>query len=601
MATDTPAHGSPSIDTSPSQHASNTDSTSPVAVSEIQTNSQPHDDSVMSFSSQTQDVEKHPKGKRKRTAAKDKMILEEAYNRNPKPDKQARLDIVQRVSLNEKEVQIWFQNRRQNDRRKSRPLSAEEVASMRYSGAHNPFSSAPTDASVYGTQQNHLNQSFSDPAQTEAPFYSSPGHAGSGTSSSQQLSTPLPASQDGQSQPYPSSAESAASAPVGYLANRWNVGASFSTPSTVNRHHGDDSIRRDDSLACSPDTSFQSTQSQSGTKNIRLSLSLEGKAELVPAVSPDRISTVAVLPPRAPLQRSRSAITLPPLSSLMKATGTTTTTRRPSFRGRSRDVAAWTSAAHSEPCDELMAQAENESNGSAIAAISLLRSTSSSAMFPMGNSSMTKRSVTPLSGRANLQRSHEDEDSEPAKKRRMLARASSSIARLETSATTAEDDASLGKESPQDRLKVARLLSPTDSDKENLSPDEDGNPRSGGVGPRRPLPTTTAKATGGANPRRTAGRVLQENGASLLNARANTAPSGGLKRGGKGQDGSVDIFEDVGSAKKLVLSPGKQRMAGRGGKEDDVEKFMRGEVSPSKKPDMDCVAGLLSLSQGAWR
>lgn len=39
--------------------------------------------------------------------AKDKMILEEAYSRNPKPDKQARLEIVERVSLNEKEVQVW--------------------------------------------------------------------------------------------------------------------------------------------------------------------------------------------------------------------------------------------------------------------------------------------------------------------------------------------------------------------------------------------------------------------------------------------------------------------------------------------------------------
>lgn len=36
------------------------------------------------------------------------MILEEAYNTNPKPDKQARLDIVERVSLNEKEVQVRF-------------------------------------------------------------------------------------------------------------------------------------------------------------------------------------------------------------------------------------------------------------------------------------------------------------------------------------------------------------------------------------------------------------------------------------------------------------------------------------------------------------
>lgn len=36
----------------------------------------------------------------------DKAILESAYNANPKPDKAARLDIVKRVSLNEKEVQV---------------------------------------------------------------------------------------------------------------------------------------------------------------------------------------------------------------------------------------------------------------------------------------------------------------------------------------------------------------------------------------------------------------------------------------------------------------------------------------------------------------
>lgn len=42
-------------------------------------------------------------------SAKDKAILEAAYNANPKPDKAARLDIVKRVSLNEKEVQVRVQ------------------------------------------------------------------------------------------------------------------------------------------------------------------------------------------------------------------------------------------------------------------------------------------------------------------------------------------------------------------------------------------------------------------------------------------------------------------------------------------------------------
>jgi hypothetical protein len=42
----------------------------------------------------------------------DKTILESAYNANPKPDKAARLDLVRRVSLNEKEVQVSLQLQR---------------------------------------------------------------------------------------------------------------------------------------------------------------------------------------------------------------------------------------------------------------------------------------------------------------------------------------------------------------------------------------------------------------------------------------------------------------------------------------------------------
>ena len=40
------------------------------------------------------------------SSAKDKSVLEAAYHANPKPDKAARLEIVNRVSLNEKEVQV---------------------------------------------------------------------------------------------------------------------------------------------------------------------------------------------------------------------------------------------------------------------------------------------------------------------------------------------------------------------------------------------------------------------------------------------------------------------------------------------------------------
>ncbi|KAF2858224.1 FAD/NAD(P)-binding domain-containing protein [Piedraia hortae CBS 480.64] len=66
--------------------------------------------------------------KRKRTSPEDQVILEAAYQRDSRPDKIARLALSQHVSLGEKEVQIWFQNRRQSSRRKARPLSPCEVA-----------------------------------------------------------------------------------------------------------------------------------------------------------------------------------------------------------------------------------------------------------------------------------------------------------------------------------------------------------------------------------------------------------------------------------------------------------------------------------------
>ncbi|KAF1965977.1 hypothetical protein BU23DRAFT_560668 [Bimuria novae-zelandiae CBS 107.79] len=70
------------------------------------------------------DVDNKPlaRQKRRRTSKEDEEILKTEYAKNPKPDKAARIEIVGKVALGEKEVQIWFQNRRQNDRRRARPL-----------------------------------------------------------------------------------------------------------------------------------------------------------------------------------------------------------------------------------------------------------------------------------------------------------------------------------------------------------------------------------------------------------------------------------------------------------------------------------------------
>ncbi|TQV97257.1 homeobox transcription factor [Cordyceps javanica] len=519
-------------------------------------------------------MEKHPKGKRKRTAAKDKMILEEAYKANPKPDKQARLDIVNRVSLNEKEVQIWFQNRRQNDRRKSRPLSPQELAALRFNGLHG-VSTDPM-AVAASVSSSEMPASMSAHVPPEAQAISPPRNSPQPVPAAAQLLTATPRasgpanpqlpettpenrdlSSSQSSQDGPPSVAHSFSSSVGYLANRWNIGSSFSTPAGQIRD-ADDSPRFFVPSSCVSDTTHNASQRQSQS-NVRLSLSLEGKAELVDNASsptrpsPQKYSSGPDFPRQRGLKRSYSAlptVTLPPISTL-------TSFLPPRLaRGRSRDVQAWQSCADSETRDELTTHAEHESNGSAVAAISLLRSTSG--VLQASNSKRNTPVSTPRDGHY-------------AKKAK-FSRAISSVGRLEH--TGKENDELFGKGDA--KVKVNILASPTDSDKENWSPDEDGNAAVGGS--RRPLPPASTKPK---NPRRLGRNVLQSRSPGKLGGRANTAPSRP-----RGMKDSVDIFEDE---------------ATRVSRDADVEKFMRGQVSPSKKPDMDCVAGLLSLSQGAWR
>ena len=104
--------------------------------------------------------------------------MEAAYTRDPKPDKDARLKLVEQVALGEKEVQvrrhstplalintliasaqIWFQNRRQSSRRRSRPLLPHEVVQYQLarsglSASHVPDVENATSAD-HGNSANH--------------------------------------------------------------------------------------------------------------------------------------------------------------------------------------------------------------------------------------------------------------------------------------------------------------------------------------------------------------------------------------------------------------------------------------------------------------
>ncbi|RYP92716.1 hypothetical protein DL770_001105 [Monosporascus sp. CRB-9-2] len=558
------------------------------------------------------ECEKHPKGKRKRTTTQDKAILEAAYNSNPKPDKAARLDIVTRVSLNEKEVQIWFQNRRQNDRRKSRPLSPQEIAALRYGGGMQVISAEPAQlGSQAGGEQSQETRGEAGAVSSVVQQPSTPGHAESRRASqaspeeaqagqSVALDAPLKSEGDGsESDTLPSSQKGetegdsqilshSASSSIGYLSNRWNFGNPFSASSAFDRA-AEDPFRHVTIFAFAAPALT------------------EGKAELVasqpspPRPAPLQLPVEAdILPPvrtHRTLHRSRSAIdgvTLPPISTL-------TAHLPPQLkRGRSRDVQAWESCCEADTRDELTKQAENESSGSAVAAISLLRSSSSSSLNSLINNDANSGIL-----RSNSTKRNAPPARNASAKKAKLARASSSVARMQSvSPLTVEKHTNIAAETPVPAKKpykagIISILSPSgDSDKENWSPGSDGNPLH-----RRPMPEVgpikSADHLATSNNPRRVGRVLGEqnglNKPTFLGSRAQTSPmprQKGARHGGS----PLMIFED-GERGSREGTPGY----GGERRDNEVERFMRGEVSPSKKPDMDCIAGLLSLSQGNWR
>ncbi|KAI1208856.1 uncharacterized protein F4807DRAFT_429746 [Annulohypoxylon truncatum] len=578
------------------------------------------------YPSHDSNSEKHPKGKRKRTTTQDKAILEAAYNANPKPDKAARLDIVSRVSLNEKEVQIWFQNRRQNDRRKSRPLSPQEIAALRYGGGVQILSSdsapmpiaasslavQPADAPIDDEKAPDV-EKLSPSSQDATPQHSiqsSPKFSGIDPPAEMIARPSSVGSEKGTS---PSSQKSdlegysffrTSSVSTVYLSNRRSFDNSFSTPPSFGRA-AEESYNKPESFSSSFNSAISSSPGSvlpppsSSSSQVRLSLSLDGKAEVVssqpsppcPAQMqlPGDVDTLPPVRVSRTLHRSRSAlpgITLPPISTLTAHLPPQLT------RGRSRDVHAWESCCEADTRDELTKLAENESAGSAVAAISLLRSSSSSAS--LSNLIHSQNSPNVLQSNPNKRNAPQNKPShrEGTTKKAKLSRASSSVARMQTLPavslidTAAAATAALDPEKKPSKGSLSVILSPGgDSDKENWSPDEDGNPH---PSRRQPLPSPKphARSPIGKNPRRV-GRILGEQDATarrslLFGSRANTAPLS------KPRDAlSMSIFED------------KENSPKQDGEE--AEKLVQGELSPSKRPDMVCVAGLLSLSQGNWR
>ncbi|KAF6230323.1 hypothetical protein HO133_004663 [Letharia lupina] len=558
--------------------------------------------------------------KRRRTSPEDHAILEAEYERNSKPDKAARVDIVNRVSLGEKEVQIWFQNRRQMTRRKSRPLLPHEVFSNLQSSQEDAghASSSSLSANESSEQQHSSSQSTAFPSQSmvqslhttwqvKAPVDAvvnesatlpeiggslggndvarGPGNISEGSAKPSCTSASFDNKDDTGQASITSlirslSQTASTKRRPGYLANRRS--ASFVI------HDESRNGLSPSSLASSlpsigpakgaSDVSGSAQTLKRASSHVRLSMSLDGKAEVTTRTgntpSPPRSQPVptAINPvprPKTSLQRSYSALEPGNKSVPNKSVSDVVPvlyTRR-SMTGRSRDARTWEFYCDSDARNALTEQAEREESGSATAAIGLIRSQSNNnkVMTPNPNkrNAHSQKPDSTKRLKADVQRTGKPK----------LARAISSVARLQTANSNGQTQKAM-KEGEK-KLKGASQSAmwqeyEGDSDKENWEPGtQSSNPRR-----RRPRHSHQAVC------------ILEE---------SFRVPS---------QSSSLDAMmnsESTTSRRSNTKSSSSEEKENSGPEVDDeIAAFME-ESGPRGVEDLDCVQNLLSLSQAAWQ
>ncbi|KAI5793170.1 hypothetical protein EDC01DRAFT_87961 [Geopyxis carbonaria] len=118
--------------------------------------------------------------RRRRTTPHDQAILEEEYLKCNRPDKARRREITMKVGMGEKEVQIWFCNKRQAQRRRATPLLPHEM--IPHSSRMSQIASSSLGA--YGRS--------SSPGSTGLSFASDSVSSAHGSSSPSAASAPAP-------------------------------------------------------------------------------------------------------------------------------------------------------------------------------------------------------------------------------------------------------------------------------------------------------------------------------------------------------------------------------------------------------------------------
>ncbi|KAF2140638.1 uncharacterized protein K452DRAFT_273338 [Aplosporella prunicola CBS 121167] len=550
------------------------------------------------------DVDNKPlaRQKRRRTSPEDQKILEAEYSLNSKPDKMQRQKIVERVALGEKEVQIWFQNRRQNTRRKSRPLEPHEVrshleASSQGLNSDTLFSSSSiphsddseegedgtavhddepkteaesahdaeplllagieTAANDDGLPSSTQESTFIEPQQTHATIETRPTETPPIAAAVTEFSNsqPLPSSQ-----PWPSSQESQKQG-IGYLANRRS--ASFV------RNYEEPALEKPVATPASPQEQAQPRTLRKTQSFVRLSMTEDGKARVINAddssPSPPRSQPTpsTVGEKSSGFRRSYSGTALNDRLKQAQTPRTPLGLSRTSS-GRSRDSRAWEFWCDSDARNSLTQKANQEGSGSAADAIGLIRATSKSALTPSSN-----KRTAPLLPQSSAKRQRTDGKT-PS--RPPLSRSSSSLGRLQGGRAAGTSRTPLKK---TQSVKVPRTkdgdgfeVPQTESDKENWEP----SLQSTSTRRRQPAHSQQRRRVLGENT-----NIMSTNSSlGAMMEREKGVKAAGKRAPNPEEDGEIAAF--MGSARGSNQRP-----------------------SVSSGEELGCVQGLLKLSQGNWR
>ncbi|KAJ6141212.1 hypothetical protein N7470_010108 [Penicillium chermesinum] len=494
--------------------------------------------------------------KRRRTSPEDHAILEEEYQRNPKPDKVARANIVNRVSLGEKEVQV----------RAAKTLTPKSLFSpstgaliladlVSKSSPERPSQiqtspAARASRSSIETTGEHQAKIVGRRAATFAGFGSSDGEKEDDDLPPQSTQTSV-ATEAVEETPPTTQEEfhghsSGLNLENGSDENQLHVPkrkrslsdvrgeGSDEVPETVHvgittpvksppslrlsfSFDGEAMVRKEDELTPSP---------PKGRNALRIAMSCDGKAviraENEPSPSKNRVAMFSV-------RRTKQSSLRRTSSAIFPATPRADMTEKDRVFGRSRDPRNWESFFDTDARSALSTPSSSQT---------------APHLSPGLFQSRSQRSLTRSASTRHSLAIHEDNARTPISQS------------METDRNRANASSKLSKSMSKSH-KPGFELDAGDSDKENWVPGTRSSQAR-----RRPNPNATRSVLRDAN--RNRGLGLSTNG------KRNRPLGSGVQ--GKAPD--VDA---------------------------DVSAFMAGGNGGSQEDDLDCVQGLLSLSQGAWR